>query len=195
MSVARAVRPLLRDRFRCVALDYPLGVAGRHPERVRAVVILDTWAWPVARDPHFARFSKLMGGSIGGFAIRNFNACVNFLIPLATRRRKLRPEAMQAYRLPLATRDRREATHIFPKAIVGSTPFLVTVAAGLAGLAHEPVLLCWGDEKERARFATIFARAKLIELSGAGHCVQEESPAEIAAATRARWPAEVEAGK
>lgn len=243
--VYRHVIGLLRDRFRCVALDYPgfglsiaaeaydhlpeshlavveqfvdrvglseftpvvqdwggpigLGLAGRHPEHVRAVVILNTWAWPVAHDPHFLRFSRLMSGSIGGFAIRNFNAFVNVLIPLGTPRRKLAPEAMQAYRLPMGTRDRREATHIFPKSIVESTPFLATVEAGLERLTHKPVLLCWGDkdiafrEKERARFATIFPRAKTIALSGAGHYVQEESPAEIAAAIRAWWPADVQA--
>lgn len=53
---------------------------------------------------------------------------------------------MRAYRLPLATRDRREAAHIYPRAVVGSTPFLATVEAGLEGLAHKPVLLCWGDK-------------------------------------------------
>ena len=44
------------------------GVAGRHPECVRAVVGLNTWAWPGA--PHFVRFSNFMGGSVGGFAGR-----------------------------------------------------------------------------------------------------------------------------
>jgi haloalkane dehalogenase len=101
----------------------------------------------------------------------------------------------------MATRDRREATHIFPRTIVESTPFLATVKAGFEGLAHKPVLLFWGDkdiafrEKERARFATIFLRAKAIALAGAGHYVQEESPAEIAAAIRTWWHAEVEAEK
>ncbi|MFO0734821.1 MAG: alpha/beta fold hydrolase [Labilithrix sp.] len=242
--VYRHMIGLLRDRFRCVAVDYPgfglsvagegydhlpeshmavvedfiehlgltefspvvqdwggpvgLGVAGRQPERVRALVICNTWAWPVADDPHFVRFSGLMGGAIGGFAIRNFNAFVNVMIPMGTPRRKFSVEAMQAYRRPMSTRSRREATHIFPKAIVGSTPFLATVERGLGGLAQKPVLLCWGDkdiafrEKERARFARTFARARSVALPGAGHYVQEESPAEIAAAIRAWWPEDVE---
>ncbi|MBK8998594.1 MAG: alpha/beta fold hydrolase [Myxococcales bacterium] len=242
--VYRHMIRLLRDRFRCVAVDYPgfglsvasegydylpeshmavverfvehlglteftpvvqdwggpigLGIAGRHSERVRALVILNTWAWPVADDPHFVRFSGLMGGAIGGFAIRTFNAFVNVMIPMGTPRRKLSAEAMQAYRRPMSTRHRREATHIFPKAIVGSTPFLAAVEAGLVGLAHKPVLLCWGDkdiafrEKERARFARTFPRSKTVALPGAGHYVQEESPAEIDAAIRAWWPEDVE---
>jgi haloalkane dehalogenase len=107
----------LRDRFRCIALDYPgfglstarnvygftpvehagiverfllaldlshvtmmvqdwggplgLGVASRHSERFRALAIGNTWAWPVNGDRHFEWFSKLLGGALGGFAIRN----------------------------------------------------------------------------------------------------------------------------
>jgi haloalkane dehalogenase len=231
---------LLRDRFRCIALDYPgfglsiaaegydhlpdshtavverfvdliglheftpvmqdwggpigLGLAGRHAERVRALVILNTWAWPVGNDPHFVRFSKLMGGAIGGFAIRNFNAFVNVMIPLGTPRRKLTAEVMRAYRRPMSTRARREATHIFPRAIVESTPFLATVAAGLERLADKPVLLCWGDkdiafrDRERAEFARVFPTSQTVVLPGAGHYVQEESPVEIATAIRTWWP-------
>jgi haloalkane dehalogenase len=108
---------------------------------------------------------------------------------------------MQAYRRPMSTRVRREATHIFPRAIVGSTPFLATVEAGLERLADKPVLLCWGDkdiafrENKRSRFARTFPRARRLALPGAGHSVQEESPAEIAAAIRAWWPADVEGEK
>lgn len=66
-----------------------------------------------------------MGGAIGGFAIRNFNAFVNVLIPLGTPRRKLPADMMRAYR--------------------------------------------------RARTSP---RAESVALPGAGHYVQEESPAE-----------------
>ena len=75
----------LRDRFRCIALDYPgfgLSTArngyGYTPaehagivERFRALAIGNTRAWPVNGDRHFEWFSKLLGGALGGFAIRN----------------------------------------------------------------------------------------------------------------------------
>ena len=99
----------------------PIGlfVAGQAPERVRALLILNTWAWPVDDDPHFIRFSKMMGGPLGAFAIRHFNAFVNVMIPMGTPRHKLSREAMRAYRLPLDTGDKRMPTNIFPRAILG----------------------------------------------------------------------------
>lgn len=174
-----------------------LGVAGRHPERVRALIIANSWAWPVADDPHFVRFSGLMGGAVGGFAIRNFNAFVNVMIPMGTPKRTLTSAEMRAYRRPLAKRERRAGSHVFPRAIVASTPFLAGVAAGLGRLADKPALLCWGDkdiafrEKERARFAAEFPRSESVHLCGAGHYVQEESPDEIALAVRRWWRREV----
>ena len=65
---------------------------------------------------------------------------------------------------------------------------LATLEAGLEALVHEPVLLFWDDkdmalrEKERAPFACTFPRARTVALPGAGHCLQEDSPPEIAAA-------------
>lgn len=228
----------LRDRFRCVALDYPgfglstagptydlrpeshetvvqgfvarlglrdltvvgqdwggpigLGMAGQRPDLVRALVLANTWAWPVDDDPHFVRFSRLFGGHAGAFAIRHLNAFVNVLIPLGTRRRLSRAE-MRAYRRALGTRQRREASHIFPREIVASTPFLARVEAQLGRLADKPTLLCWGDadlafrERERARFAAVFPEATTVALSGARHYVQEDAAEGMATAIREWW--------
>lgn len=170
------------------------------PELIRALVIGNTMAWPVNEDPHFVRFSRLMGGPVGGFAIRHFNAFVNVMIPLGTPRRKLSRAEMQAYRRPLDTAVRREPTHVFPREIVGSTEFLREVEAGLPALKEEPALLCWGTkdiafrEQERATFAAHFPRARTALLEGAGHFIQEDAPAEIVAAVKAWWARDVEAG-
>ena len=168
----------------------PIGVyvAGAAPERVRAVVVLNTFAWPVDDDPHFVRFSRVMGSAPAGFLIRHFNLFVNVLIPAGTPRRRLDRAAMNAYRRPLDTPARRAASHVLPGAIVSSTPFLAEVERRLARLRDTPALIVWGDrdiafrEKERARFAASFARAESLVVSGAGHYMQEEAPVEIATA-------------
>lgn len=179
----------------------PIGlwVAGRRPDRVRALLIGNTMAWPVSDDPHFVRFSKVMGGPVGGFAIRHFNAFVNVMIPLGTPKRSLSRAEMRAYRAPMASPERREATHVFPREVLGSAEFLAEVAALLPGLAPKPALLCWGDKdiafraKELARFQALLPNARTVPLPGAGHYVQEEAPDEIAAALRGFWVEQVEA--
>ena len=45
----------------------PIGLdfARRFPDRVRQLVIANTWCWPVNRDFHFRFFSSMMGGLLG----------------------------------------------------------------------------------------------------------------------------------
>ncbi|MBX7080686.1 MAG: alpha/beta fold hydrolase [Nannocystaceae bacterium] len=195
--VAAFVDALALPSFTPVVQDWggPIGlwVAARLHPRVTALVIGNTMAWPVADDPHFARFSRMMGGALGSFAIRRFNAFVNVMIPLGTKRRRLSGAEMAAYRRPLDTAARREGSAVFPRAIVGESGFLAEVEAGLPALADKPALLVWGDrdiafrEQERQRFAAALPRATTVVLPGAGHYVQEESPDEIAAAIRELW--------
>ncbi len=175
-----------------------LWVAGRQPERVRAVVLGNTWAWPIDGDPHFERFSRMMGGPIGGFAIRHFNAFVNLMIPMNTKRRKLSRTEMAAYRGPLSSPEARMRSHIFPREILGSSSFLAEVEAGLPRVADRPALIVWGDRdiaflaRERERFEGIFPEHRTVILEGAGHYIQEDSPDEIAAAVERWWDEVVE---
>jgi haloalkane dehalogenase len=197
-SVVEAfVRALGLKKFTPIVQDWggPIGlsVAGRDPSRVERLVILNTWAWPVDDDPHFVRFSNIMGGAIGGFAIRHFNAFVNMMIPMGTPRRTLSSAAMNAYRRPMSTAARRHATNVFPRAIVKSTPFLSEVQRGLAAIADKPALIVWGDKdiafraKERERFESVFASHTTVLVPGAGHFMQEDAHDEIAAAIDDWW--------
>ncbi len=164
--VYRQVITLLRDSFRCIALDYPgfglstaadgysylpaehshvvadfitaldlhdvtlvmqdwggpigTGAALALPGRVSALVIGNTWAWPVNGDPHFSVFSRFMGGSLGRVLIRHFNFFVNTMLPMGHRRRKLTAAEMTHYRRPLSTPAKRNPTGIFPHEILSS---------------------------------------------------------------------------
>lgn len=229
----------LRDRFRCIALDYPgfglssaapdyrflpaeharvleafvetldlrdstlfvqdwggpigLRVAARQPGRFRALVVANTWAWPITGVAHFEWFSRLIGGPVGGFLIRRFNLLVNLFIPAGHKRTRLPSEVMAHYRRPFPTAPSRVATHVFPREITGSAQLLSDVEAGLARLAHLPALIVWGDgdfafrRQERQRFESIFAHHTTRLLRGAGHFVQDDAPDEIADAIVDWW--------
>lgn len=235
----RGIILALRDRFRCVALDYPgfglstaaagydflpvsharvvqafverlelsdyavmvqdwggpigLWVAGQAPERVRALVIGNTWAWPVNGNKHFERFSGLMGGRLGRVAITRLNAFVNLMIPTGVRRKRLPRKVMTAYRRPFPTRESRLPTYLFPREIIGSRSFLAEVEAGLAGLSSKPALITWGDRDvafrapERERFERTFPEHRTVMLQGAGHYIQEDAGEEIARAIADWW--------
>lgn len=235
----------LRDRFRCVAPDYPgfglstapagyghtpaehadvveefvaalgltaftpfchdwggpigMAVAARRPDRVRALVVANTFAWPVDDDWRFVWTSRLFGGPLGRPAIRHANAFVNLALPVGTRRRRLTRSAMRHYRRPLPDPRAREPTSVFARELLGSRAFLAEVDAGLSRLADRPALIVWGDRDvafraaERDRFARRLPRHTLVDLPGAGHFVQEDAPDEIVTALRGWWDRQVTA--
>lgn len=196
--VSRFVEALDLDAFALMGQDWggPIGlhVAARHAGRVHGLILGNTWAWPVGDQPHFVRFSRALGGWVGGVVIRQANAFVNVLVPLGHARRRLTRRELDHYRMALDTPERREASHVFPREIIGSSAFLREVARGLAALEDIPTLFVWGDRdrafrlRELERFERILPNHTTHVLHGAGHYIQEDAPDEIAAAIRAWWP-------
>ncbi len=171
-----------------------LGVATRHPERFRALVIGNTWAWPVNDDPHFRTFAQFLGGPVGRWLIQRFNVFVNVLIPSGIRRHRVSRRVMQHYRHPFPSSTARLPTHIFPREILGSRDYLAEVEAGLAHLSNHPVLIVWGDsdfafrDTEREQFEQRFPRHHTVILRNVGHYIQEDAAAEIADQIQQWWP-------
>ena len=168
-----------------------LGVAGRRPEKFRAFVIGNTWAWPADR-PTMRFFSALMGGPLSWLLIDRFNLFVNVLLPGGVKRRKLTEQEMAAYRGPFPPGHRRPI-RIFPREIVGSRAYLREVESNLSRISDRPALILWADQDpgfkapERKRFEATFARHRTIELVNVGHNLEEDAPDEIAAAIAGWW--------
>ncbi|HUH07218.1 MAG TPA: alpha/beta fold hydrolase [Egibacteraceae bacterium] len=172
-----------------------LSAAARDPQRIRALIIGNTFAWSVDGFRHLRIFSRVFGGRVGGFAIRRFNAFVNLVIPAATRRRLSRAE-MEHYRRALPSAEARAGCAAFPTALLASRAFLSDVDSGLASLRDLEALIVWGDGDvvfragvERKRFEKAFPRATVVELPRAKHYIQEDAPAEIVAAIESWWGA------
>lgn len=173
----------------------PIGLAsaGSHPDRYRALIIANSWAWPVTGIARFERFSQLMGGRIGSFLNRRFNVLVNLLIPAGHRRVKVTKQVMRHYRRPFPTPASRAPTHILARHVTESAPFLAEVEAGLARLAHLPALIVWGDRdiafrhQERERFESTFPEHATHVLRGAGHFVPDDAAEQTADAIEDWW--------
>jgi haloalkane dehalogenase len=169
----------------------PIGLsyAVRHPENVAGLVILNTWAWPVDRDPYYILFSGFMGGPLGRRLIRRRNFFARTMMPrLFGDRSKLTAAAHEQYVRALPTPEDREGCLVLPKQIVAAAPWLAEVWAGVPALQDKPALIAWGmkdiafRKKELRRWEDAFPHAWKLHLSGVGHFVQEEAPAELAEA-------------
>lgn len=230
----------LKDRFRCVALDYPgfglstapagyrytiaeharvvegfveqLGlrditmmvqdwggpigfwVATHHPDRFRAFVIGNTWAWPVT-ELNFRLFSKTLGSrALGGLLVKRADLFVNVFMKAGIKRKKLDPAERAMYKRPHPTPSSREPLHLMPREILTAHELLADVETGFARVADKPALIVWGDKDQafkapqRSRWERTFPHHRTHILRGAAHYIQEDAPDEIIAAITDWWP-------
>lgn len=153
------------------------------PENVRRMIILNTWCWPVNRDPYYIAFSSVMGGPIGRFLINRHNYFAGGMMrQWFGDRARLTPHIHRHYLQPLARPEERTGTMVFPEQILGATPWLRDLWARRGALRHMPALIVWGMKdiafrrQELRRWEELFPNAEVIRLPAAGHFVQEEAP-------------------
>jgi haloalkane dehalogenase len=177
-----------------------LGVVGRHPDRFQGLVLANTFAWPMNGRLDMQLFSRLLGGPIGEFLIRRFNAFVDLLIPFGVCRRQLTSEIMAAYRGPFPTPASRYPIYVFPRELRHSRDYFLSVAYSLPRLREMPALLVWGDadpalraDVERVRFQLYFPRHTTVLLNNTGHFIQEDAPGVLAKAIRRWWNGQIHA--
>ncbi len=166
----------------------PIGLsfAVEHPQRVAALVITNSWCWPVDDDRHFRIFGGFMGGPIGRALIRRRNFFATSVVKRAFGdKQKLTPELRRQIESPLDSPENRKGSWVFPREIIGSSRWLGTIWERRGVLAGKGRLIAWGDkdiafrEKELNRWQEAFPEARVVRYPDAGHFVAEEKPTEL----------------
>jgi haloalkane dehalogenase len=166
----------------------PIGLsyAIHHPERIKNIVITNTWLWSVKNDWYYQAFSKFVGGPIGRFLIKKRNFFARDIVKAAFGdKKKLTKEIHSHYLSPLNDPKDRKGSWVFPKEIIGSSDWLQTLWDRHDVLKGKNVLIAWGmkdiafREKELNRWIGAFPNSKVVRYPDAGHYVAEIRPDDL----------------
>ena len=178
----RDVTLFLTDWGGPIGLDF----ARRHPDRVKRLVLANTWCWPVNRDPHFWFFSRMMASPLGQYLIKRRNFFVNAVMPKAVGNREaLTPAVLEHYRRAQPSRAERAANAALPGYIVGATDWLGEIWDDRPAFRGKPALVLWGLKdvafraKELDRWRSELAHCEVHEFPDCGHFLAEEAPERI----------------
>ena len=170
----------------------PIGmdVASRKPDRVRGLVMGNTWFWPT--DDRLTRvFSRTLGIGPMQQLIRNRNIFVTQLMKRSLKV-KLSDKEFAHYTDVVPTPESRQGIAEFPKQILDAHLWLGDLERRVAEtLRRKPTVLVFGRKDPALASETIIARwrsefpdANYVELPEAGHYIQEDAPDEIVEAIR-----------
>ena len=170
-----------------------MAVATARADRVRGVVLGNTWFWP-SEDLTTKTFSRVMGSPPMQWAILQRNFFVEKLIPAGTAR-SLSPAVMEHYRAVQPTREARAGVARMPKEILAAKPLLERLAREVPDkLGAKPALLVWGMKDfafrpgaNLPRMQAAFDDHVLVELPDAKHYIQEDAPERITEAILDRF--------
>jgi len=167
-----------------------LEVASRVPERIKALVMANTWFWP-ADDRTMRIFSLIMGSPPVQALIRRRNFFVTTVMKQSLQT-KLSSREFAHYTDVLPTPESRKGTAVFPVAIRSARPWLAELEKRVAQtLREKPAALVFG-KKDFAlgsnptvtRWRQEFPKASVVEIPDAGHFIQEDNPEACVAAIR-----------
>lgn len=123
-----------------------MGWAGRHPERIKGLVVMNTAAFRSQLIP--LRISVCRWPLVGPVLVRGMNAFAGAAVHMAVTR-KMSPEVTKGFLYPYDSWANRVAVLRFVQDIPlneshPSWPTLVQIEKGLAKLQDKPMLICWG---------------------------------------------------
>jgi len=166
----------------------PIGLsyAIKHPEKIKKIVIMNTWMWSVENDPYYQKFSGMMGGGFGRFMIKNFNIFGKMVVKKAVgNKKKLKKHIHKHYYKHLETKKDRKGCYVFPKQIIGSSKWLDSLWIKRDKINTIPTTIIWGmkdiafREQELNYWVEHWNKPKVIKLQEIGHFPQEEAPEKV----------------
>jgi pimeloyl-ACP methyl ester carboxylesterase len=163
----------------------PIGLsyAIKHPERIKNIIITNTWMWSAKSNWYYQGFSGFVGGAIGRWLIQKYNFFTKTILKtIYGDKRKLTPKIHQHFLMPLANPAERKGNWVFPKQIIAASDWLDELWSQRDLLQGKIKLIAWGmkdiafREKELKHWMAHFPDAKVLRYVGAGHFLAEEEP-------------------
>lgn len=168
----------------------PIGfqVALRFPERVKKMVILNSWLWSSASDPDFVKLSRILKNPLLPFLYRYLNFSPRFILPQSFGDKKLNPKLRSQYTKPFANKAERNGALAFARSLLNDQAWFETLWYQREIFKHTPILFIWGMKDPvikphyLQKFVAGFPNGQVHQLETSGHFPQEEEPEKVSKA-------------
>jgi len=186
------VRKKNLDKLILVVHDFggPIGLnfAIQYPEKVKSLVILNSWLWSNREDPDFIRLSRILKSPVLPFLYRYLNFSPRFILPQSFGDHKISKHLLKQYTRPFADKTQRNGALAFARSLLNDQEWFEELWRKKEAISTKPALFIWGmkDPVIKPRyldtFVSGFPGSKVIRMEASGHFPQEEEPERVAEA-------------
>ncbi|WP_170178522.1 alpha/beta fold hydrolase [Flammeovirga pectinis] len=162
-----------------IGLSYAL----KHPEKIKKIVIMNSWMWSVENEEHYQQFSKFMGGGFGKFMTKNFNFFGKVVLKGVLGDKKSLPKNIHKHFYKhMETPQDRKGCYTFPKQIIEASDWLDSLWKQKEKIDNIQTVIIWGmkdrafREQELNYWIENWKNPEIIKLENIGHFPQEEDP-------------------
>lgn len=178
------------DNITLVVHDFggPIGLnfAILHPEKIRNLVILNSWLWSSKDNPDFIKLSKILKSPLLPFLYRYLNFSPKFILPKSFGDHKLPARLLKQYTKPFEDKTQRNGALAFAKSLLNDQDWFEELWNKRHTISTKPTLFIWGVKDPVIKphyldkFISGFTNSKTIRLETSGHFPQEEQPEIVA---------------
>jgi len=164
----------------------PIGLSSaiQNNNRIKQVVMFNTWLWETKNDPEAQKVNKIINSGIGKFLYLRLNLSPKYLLKKGFNQKKNLPKKVhKQYINPFPNKSSRLSLLNIGKSLVGSSDWYQEQWLDLDKLEQKPWLILWGTKDEFITTAYLqkwkkrMPNAKVKE-DDCGHFVQEEKTKE-----------------
>jgi pimeloyl-ACP methyl ester carboxylesterase len=162
----------------------PIGLhfAIHYPDKVKRLVILNSWLWSSKNDPEFVTLSRLLKSPLLPFLYRYLNFSPRVILPKSFGDRKLSKKLRKQYTKPFADRTQRNGPLAFARSLLNDQDWFEALWEKVDKISAKSTLFIWGMKdpvikpKYLEKFENRFSNARTVRLETCGHFPQEELP-------------------
>lgn len=157
-----------------------LNFAIQYPEKIKRLVILNSWLWSSKNDPDFIKMSKILKSPLLPFLYRYFNFSPQFILPKSFGDRKLSKGLLKQYTKPFADKTQRNGALAFAKSLLIDQDWFEELWSKRQAISEKPTLFIWGMKDpvikphNLDKFLSGFKNSQTVTLESCGHFPQEE---------------------
>lgn len=157
-----------------------LNVASQFPDKIKRLVIFNSWLWSSKTDPDFIKLAKVLKNPILPFLYRHLNFSPRFILPQSFGDKKISKHLLKQYTKPFADKSQRNGPLAFAKSLLNDQDWFEECWNNHEPISAKPTLFIWGMKDpiikphNLAKFQGGFRNSTTVKLETCGHFPQEE---------------------